>query len=201
MLEIDNSDVGMVFHLLCEEGCTLPHLEILAIFDYFEEFEIEDSSYNHHMPDLISLCPNLKELRCTDLSDACMHRLLDALPDSLDILSGELWTLYNISELLSAINSVVASGKIPKYRLCLSIYDYPVEEHILYYLEDGHPLHWLPGLPYNREMMQEEQLRLLQQHIGEVLRRTFDYHNIRYDHSDWPADFVSESDDVRQRKM
>jgi hypothetical protein len=199
MLEIDHLQVEAVLDILCDEGCNLPQLQILAVCGYFHDFESEDPNHDFQLPTLVSLCPNLQEFLCTDLGNAPIYILLDALPETLNVLSGNLYTAYDIQVILGVIGALIASGKSLRYILRLDIRDTALQNYISYCLKKGEVFHWLPCVPFECDL--EEQVALIRHALGDVLRKTLDYYGIRYDTSKWPSDLVAKPCNLRQRRM
>jgi hypothetical protein len=220
MLEIEPLDIPALVRSLKTAKCKLLHLRVLSIFTWFELpqggwLENADARYPESLHALVERCPKLEELKGVDLNGANMEILLAALPATINMLSGDMWTFNTLVDTLNAVRMVASRSTLPAFQLELNIWGEVLDETIEEYLEWDDAYDWLPKIEIGEaseyasseafkqayDFAKAKAICAIQQVLGRVLRQTFDYHHIRYNLSGWPDAFYAELITPGQHKM
>jgi hypothetical protein len=155
MMEIEYSVVSAMVLALNNADCELQHLRILFIFVQFQRFrgsrnayfENNDDPYSDDLPGLVRRCPKLEELCCKDMDEACMRSLMESLPTTLEVLSGDIYHFSSVYRLIDAIISVAPLRADGNLLLDLDIDAHFLRSSIENYLRYDGSCRWLPRLP------------------------------------------------------
>lgn len=157
----------------------------------------------------------LEELRCCQLSDACMETLFDSLPSTAKILSGTIYHLYDIVGVMKAINMVAVGRTFAGFHLDLTVWGNSLADTIDTYLDEDAGYSWLPDVEIGdmseyasneafwiaTDAAYKETVAAAQETLGWTLRRTLEYHRIEYDTRGWPEELTADINLPRQKKM
>lgn len=211
MLEIEYIDVELFVGHLNRHHCILEGLQILSIFEEYNNSQTEEG-YSGSVSGLIALCPNLQELDCWNLNDGCVLNIVRALPASLTLLSGNMYSLYALLELTACLALLAKRWKSSSPpRLRFSIHAQYFDSELNEYLDLDGCCYWLPSNPMTsfhlhdppskHEALRREAREAVKRAIGNTLRHTLDYHNIPYDTSNWSECLRHDVLGSDQRKM